>query len=155
MRKLKVLVADDDVLTITLLERLLTGWGYDVVSAYDGETARRLFLYGGIRLCILDWAMPQLSGRDLCAWIRASDLKPSPYVVLLTAKGNPLQICEGFVAGADDYITKPFAGDDLRFRLAALALRVMREEAAGEEVRHLNPLDMYRFDLSHFSKKPS
>ena len=155
MRKLKVLVADDDVLTVRMLERLLTGWGYDVVSAYDGETARQYILLGGVRICILDWAMPQLSGRDLCAWVHASDLKPSPYIVLLTAKGNPQQICEGFAAGADDYITKPFEGDDLRFRLAALALRIMRDEAVGDEVRHVNPVDMYRLGLNHFRKKLS
>ena len=155
MRKLKVLVADDDFLTVRLLERLLTSWGYEAVTAHDGETARLLLVQGGIRICILDWAMPQLNGRDLCAWIHASDLTPSPYVILLTAKGNPQQICHGFTAGADDYITKPFEGDDLRYRLAALALRVMRAKAVGDDARRINPIDMYRFDVNHFSKKPS
>jgi DNA-binding response OmpR family regulator len=155
IRKLKILVADDDLLTVKLLERMLTSWGYEVVTAHDGEAARQLLLHGGIRICILDWAMPRLSGRDLCAWIHAADLKPLPYVILLTAKGNPQQICDGFAAGADDYITKPFEGDDLRYRVATLVLRILYVEAAGEELRRANPMDMYRFDLSHFSKKPS
>jgi len=153
MQKLKILVADDDPLTVRLLEKLLTYWGYDVVTAFDGQSARQLLLGGGIRICVLDWEMPQMSGRDLCAWVHSSDLKPAPYVVLLTAKGNPQQICDGFAAGADDYITKPFEGDDLRYRVAALALRILHVETAGEDTRRMNPIDMYRLDLSQFKKE--
>lgn len=152
MQKLKILVAEDDPLTLTLLERLLMGWGYEVFTAHDGEEARQILQRGGFHICILDWEMPSLSGRDLCEWIRFSDLKPSPYVILLTAKGKPQQICDGFAAGAHDYITKPFESDDLRYRLADLALRVMRSEALGEAMVEIDPIDMYRLDLSKFSK---
>lgn len=155
MQKLKVLIADDDPLTVKLLEKLLSSWGYAVVTAFDGEHARQLILAGGIRICILDWAMPQLSGRDLCAWIHASDLEPAPYVVLLTASGNPQNILDGFAAGADDYITKPFEGDDLRYRMASLALRIIHAESAGEELRRTDPIDMYRLDLRQFRKELS
>jgi DNA-binding response OmpR family regulator len=96
--------------------------------------------------------MPSLSGRDLCEWIPFSNLKLSPYVILLTAKGKPQQICDGFAAGAHDYITKPFERDDLRFRLGDLALRAMRSEALGESMVNMDPIDMYRLDLSKFSK---
>ena len=153
MQKLKILVAEDDPLTLTLLETLLTGWGYEVFSAHDGQTARRILQsHDDFHICILDWEMPELSGRDLCAWIHAADLYPVPYVILLTAKGNPQHICDGFAAGADDYITKPFERDDLRYRLASLALRVMRSEALGEEAARMDPIDMYRLDLSKYSK---
>jgi phosphoserine phosphatase RsbU/P len=153
MQKLKVLVAEDDPLTLTLLEKLLTGWGYEVFSAHDGQTARRILQsHDDFHICILDWEMPELNGRDLCAWIHATDLYPTPYVILLTAKGNPQHICDGFAAGADDYITKPFERDDLRYRLASLALRVMRSEALGEEAARMDPIDMYRLDLSKYSK---
>ena len=138
MQKLRVLVAEDDPLTLKLLDKLLTTWGYEVVPVYDGETARRVLQGGGIRICILDWEMPGLNGRDLCAWIHWSDLEPVPYVILLTAKGSSQQILDGFAAGADDYITKPFEADDLRYRLAALALRVLQADAIGEEVRRLD-----------------
>jgi sigma-B regulation protein RsbU (phosphoserine phosphatase) len=96
--------------------------------------------------------MPALTGRDLCEWIHFADLPHVPYVILLTGKGNPQHICDGFAAGADDYITKPFDRDDLRFRLAALALRVMRVNAIGEEVVRMDPMEMYRLDLSRYSK---
>ena len=101
----------------------------------------------------VDWEMPELNGRDLCAWIHTIDLRPAPYVILLTAKGNPQQICDGFAAGADDYITKPFERDDLRFRLAELALRVLRFDTLGEEIRHMDPMERYRLDLKQFSRR--
>ena len=153
MQKLKILIAEDDPLTLTLLERLLTGWGYEVVSAHDGKSARRILERAGVHLCILDWEMPELTGRDLCEWIHLSDLRPAPYVILLTAKGNPQQICDGFAAGADDYITKPFERDDLRFRLASLALRVLHASAIGDEVKQVDPIDRYRIDLRRFRKE--
>jgi DNA-binding response OmpR family regulator len=154
MQKLKILVAEDDPLTQRLLDKLLTLWGYEVVSVHDGQSARQALQAGGFHICILDWEMPELNGRDLCAWVRSSDLRPNPHVILLTAKGNPQQICDGFAAGAGDYITKPFERDDLRFRLAALALRVLRSEATGEEATRMDPIDLYRLDLSKYRKTP-
>jgi DNA-binding response OmpR family regulator len=155
MQKIKVLIAEDDPLTLTLLRKLLASWGYEVLTAHDGESARLTLECGGIRICILDWEMPELNGRDLCQWIHSAEFDPVPYVILLTAKGNPQAICDGFAAGADDYITKPFDGDDLRYRLAALALRVAKADMVGEEFRRLDPIDMYRLDLSQFRKELS
>jgi DNA-binding response OmpR family regulator len=152
MNKLKILVAEDDPLTQTLLSKLLTGWGYEVVCVHDGQSARLILQGGGVHICILDWEMPELNGRDLCAWARAGNLNPAPHVILLTAKGNPQQICDGFAAGADDYITKPFERDDLRYRLATLALRVLRADAVAEEARRMDPLDIYRLDLRSHNK---
>jgi sigma-B regulation protein RsbU (phosphoserine phosphatase) len=96
--------------------------------------------------------MPQLNGHDLCAWIHTVDLEPAPYVIMLTAKGNPQQICDGFSVGADDYIIKPFERDDLRFRLAELALRVLRFDTLGEEIRRMDPMERYRLDLNRFRR---
>jgi DNA-binding response OmpR family regulator len=155
MQKMKILVAEDDPLTLRLLEKLLTDWGYEVSSAHDGKGARQILQRGQINLCILDWEMPELSGRDLCAWIQTSDLLPAPYVILLTAKGKPQQICDGFAAGANDYITKPFERDDLRYRVAALALRVLRTEALGEKAAQMEPIDIYRLDLKRYRKELS
>ncbi|HZU32043.1 MAG TPA: response regulator [Candidatus Angelobacter sp.] len=152
MQKMKILIAEDDTLTLTLLERLLGGWGYEVIAVHDGESARRVLLAGGIHICILDWEMPWLNGKDLCEWIHSANLTKEPYVILLTGRGKPQHICDGFAAGADDYITKPFERDDLRYRLADLALRVMRFEALGETMTNIDPIDMYRLDLSRFSK---
>jgi sigma-B regulation protein RsbU (phosphoserine phosphatase) len=124
MQKLKILVAEDDAITLSVVGALLSRWGcYEVVSATDGEQARNMLRAGGIRICILDWEMPELNGRDLCAWIHTVDLRPAPYVILLTAKGNPQQICDGFAAGADDYVRKPFYPDELLARVRRLLRR--------------------------------
>jgi DNA-binding response OmpR family regulator len=155
MQTLKILVAEDDPLTLRLLEKLLMEWGYQVSTAHDGESARQILERGSIHLCILDWQMPELNGRDLCAWIQTSNLAPAPYVILLTGQGKPQQICDGFAAGANDYITKPFDRDDLRYRLATLALRVLRTEALGEKAAQMEPIDMYRLDLSRYRKELS
>ncbi len=155
MEKLKVLIAEDDPLTLRLLQKLLTGWGYEVTPVYDGESARRQLQEGGIRICILDWEMPELNGCNLCQWIHSTSLDPVPYVILLTARGNPQSICDGFAAGADDYITKPFDPNDLRYRLATLALRVMKSETVGEEFHRPEPIDIYRINLGKFRKELS
>lgn len=155
MEKMKILVAEDDPLTLRLLEKLLTEWGYEVSTAHNGESARQMLLRGGFHLCVLDWQMPEMTGRDLCEWIHTSELTPVPYVILLTAKGKPQQICDGFAAGANDYITKPFDRDDLRYRLAALALRVLRAEALGEQAAQMEPMEIYRLDLKRYRKELS
>ncbi|MGC2694887.1 MAG: response regulator [Candidatus Angelobacter sp.] len=155
MKTLKILIAEDDPLTQSLLQKLLTGWGYAVVAVHDGKSACQVLERGGIHVCLLDWEMPELSGRDLCEWIHTAYLRPSPYVILLTAKGAPQQILDGFAAGADDYITKPFERDDLRFRVAELALRVLKADAIGEEVRRTDPIDIYRLDLRRYRKELS
>src|SRR5713226_3299832 len=74
MQKLKILVAEDDAITLSVVAALLSRWGYEVISVSDGEQARNLLRAGGIRICILDWEMPALNGRDLCAWIHAVEL---------------------------------------------------------------------------------
>lgn len=155
MRKMKILVAEDDLPTLRLLEKLLTDWGYEVSTAHDGESARQILQHGGIHLCLLDWQMPEMTGRDLCAWIHSSDIFPLPYVILLTGKGKPQHICDGFAAGANDYIIKPFDRDDLRYRLAHLALLVLRAAALGEKAAHMEPIDIYRLDLRRFRKELS
>ncbi len=155
MQKLRILVADDDAITLSVVSALLSRWGYEVISVADGEQARNVLRTGGIRICILDWEMPALNGRDLCAWIHTVELKPVPYVIMLTAKGYPQQICDGFAVGADDYIIKPFERDDLRFRLAELALRVLRYDALGDESRRQDPMERYRLDLAEFRNRKS
>jgi CheY-like chemotaxis protein len=99
--------------------------------------------------------MPELSGPDLCAWIHSAELAFVPYVVLLTAKNRPQQICDAFAAGANDYIIKPFNRDDLRSRLAHFTLMVLRAEAMGEKAARLEPIDIYRLDLRRFGKELS
>jgi len=115
---MKVLVADDDPISRHLLEIGLSNSGYRVVLAADGEEAIQL-LHGPDwpRLLVLDWMMPGLDGIEVCRSIRKGPQEPYLYVILLTGNGQPGEIQEGWEAGANDYITKPFELPELQARV--------------------------------------
>ena len=115
---MKVLVADDERVSRRLLQSMLAKWGYDVVSASDGDEAWGI-LYGeqSPRLVLLDWMMPGRNGIDLCRAVRSRVSQPYVYILLLTAKKDKIDIIEGLESGADDYLTKPYFAQELRARL--------------------------------------
>jgi DNA-binding response OmpR family regulator len=123
MSGLRVLIAEDEVISRKLLQASLTKWGCQVVSATNGQDACEALREGGIDLCILDWEMPQMSGPEVCQWLRSSDLDQS-YVIQLTTKNQPEDIEAGYEAGVDHYMIKPFKGDDLRSRISELTQRM-------------------------------
>jgi diguanylate cyclase (GGDEF)-like protein len=115
---MKVLVADDEVVSRRLIESSVERWGYEPVVANDGLEASKI-LHGpnAPKLAILDWMMPGLDGIQLCRTLRGQKSEAYTYVLLLTAKQTKSDIIEGLEAGADDYITKPFDPSELRVRL--------------------------------------
>jgi diguanylate cyclase (GGDEF)-like protein len=118
MNAVQVLIADDDLTSRSLLRQVLGKWGYDVVVVADGAEAwERLREADRPRLAILDWMMPGLDGVEVCRRVRALDTPSPPYLILLTARGGKGDIVTGLEAGADDYVGKPFDGDELRARL--------------------------------------
>ncbi len=129
MPRLKILIAEDEPVSLRLMEASLTIWGYDAVSAKDGEEAQTLLQAGGIHICIIDWEMPRMNGIELCKWIRASCFSPDPYVVMLTSLKEPEHIQAGYAAGADTFISKPFDRNALRSRIAGAATRLPLEDS--------------------------
>ena len=123
MSGLRVLIAEDETISRKLLQASLTKWGCQVVSAANGQDACEALREGGIDLCILDWEMPQMTGPEVCQWLRSSDLDQS-YVILLTTKNQAEDIEAGYEAGADDYMIKPFKRDVLHSRISELAQRI-------------------------------
>ena len=117
---MKILIADDSVVSRHLLEATLRRWGYEVVGAGDGAEAWRL-LQGedAPAIAILDWMMPEMTGLDLCRLIRQTAREPYTYILLLTSRSQREDLIEGMEAGADDYITKPFDEHELKVRLRA------------------------------------
>jgi len=113
----KVLVAEDEPVSRLRLQAFLSKWGYSVLVASDGAEAVRLFERERPRLVVLDRMMPHLDGLDVCRTIRQHGAEPYVYVILLTAQDNTREIVEGFQAGADDYITKPFEVQELEARV--------------------------------------
>jgi two-component system cell cycle response regulator len=115
---MKVLIAEDEVVSRRLLESSLRRWGYEVVVANDGSEASRILQSPDApRLVILDWLMPGIDGTQLCQELRQTKQEPYTYILLLTGKRSKEDIIQGLEAGADDYVTKPFDAQELKVRL--------------------------------------
>ncbi len=116
---MKILVADDDSISRTLMQRTLQKFGYEVILAENGRMAAEILSRSdGPRLALIDWMMPELDGPDLCREVRGFHREGEyVYVVLLTSKQSNEDIVAGLEAGADDYITKPCHPAELRARL--------------------------------------
>ena len=116
----RVLVVDDDDDICLLLEELLRGAGYGVETASDGRAALRVFHENPCDIVVLDLSMPELDGFETLERLR--DLSDVP-VILLTARSGEIDKVRGFRAGADDYVVKPFARQELLVRIEALLRR--------------------------------
>ena len=115
---MRVLIAEDDRASRSLLERVLVKWGYEVAVTCDGEEAwRALQQDDAPPLVVLDWMMPGLDGPEVCRRVRALDAPNPPYLILLTGRDSKSDIVTGLEAGANDYLGKPFDRDELRARL--------------------------------------
>jgi diguanylate cyclase (GGDEF)-like protein len=133
---MKILIAEDEVVSRRMLESTLRKWGYDVVAATNGTEASQLLKQpDSPKLAILDWMMPGRDGVDLCRDIRSRGEVPYTYILLLTGKTCKEDIIAGLDAGADDYITKPFEAQELKVRLRAgqRILQLQEELIAARE----------------------
>jgi putative two-component system response regulator len=125
---MRILIADDEELARDLLQMTLIEAGHEVVSASTGDEAMKHFHAGDFQVVISDWMMPGMSGLDLCRTIRQRTTNGYVYVILLTARDSSESRVEGFAAGADDFITKPFDPDELSSRIR-VAERVLALES--------------------------
>jgi two-component system response regulator MprA len=116
-----VLVVDDDPLLRRMLERTLLAEGFEVTVAADGSAALVAAERSAPDLIVLDVAMPGLDGVAVCKRLRAKGL-PTP-ILMLTARDAVPDRVTGLEAGADDYLVKPFAVQELIARLRALIRR--------------------------------
>jgi len=133
--KVKILIADDDPISLKLLQKTLSETvDVDVVLARNGKEAWASLHRDFAPLAIADWMMPEMDGLELCRKIRQTDFGRYVYTILLTARDDQSDIVEGLNAGADDYIRKPFDPHELQLRIKA-GLRIVRLE---EELAHKN-----------------
>ena len=114
---MKLLIAEDDFIARSLLEKILHTFGFDTVAAEDGLEAWEAYSEGDLRMVITDWDMPVMSGVELCKKIRSDKTKTYTYVIIVTAKGNNADAIKGLEAGADDYIVKPIDPAELKARI--------------------------------------
>jgi two-component system, cell cycle response regulator len=125
----KVLIAEDDRTSRTLLAAMIVKWGYDPLVAEDGGQAwQALQQPDHPRLVLLDWNMPVLDGLEVCRRLRALDSTDPPYVILLTGRTEKGDIVHGLEAGANDYVAKPYDHEELHARLQ-VGRRTLRLQA--------------------------
>jgi DNA-binding response OmpR family regulator len=115
-----VLVADDDEDILELITFRLERSGYTVVQAHDGEEAWNLAQVHHPDLAVLDVMMPKLDGFELTRRLRAKPETERMPIILLTARAQDADVQQGFEAGADDYLRKPFSPQELRARVQAI-----------------------------------
>ncbi len=141
----RILLVEDDPNLRTVLKDYLEMSGYEVYIAIDGEDGFRRYLEKKPDLCILDVMMPKKDGFTLSREIRLMD--PQVPIIFLTAKGLKDDRIEGFKAGCDDYITKPFSSEELSLRLEAVLRRCeVRQEGGLKPETELFHLGRFIFD---------
>jgi two-component system, cell cycle response regulator len=133
---MKVLVAEDDLTSRTILGAILAKWGYEVICAVDGQQALDLLSQpDGPKLALLDWSMPVLSGIDVCKSLRKNQANDAIYLIILTAKSEKRNIVEGLNAGANDYIIKPYDNEELQARIN-VGKRMVEIQSELEKAKH-------------------
>lgn len=165
----RVLVVEDDPDSLRLVSFFLTRAGYTVITAKDGATGLHLAEQERPDMVVLDWMLPLMNGLEICKRIRQRSRVP---ILMLTSKDSIADRVEGLDTGADDYLVKPFAPEELLARVAA-RLRSTRPDVTAELVfadlqlstethtatRAAKPLalspkefDLLRFFMSHPDK---
>jgi DNA-binding response OmpR family regulator len=135
---MKVLIAEDDAVSRRVLAATLDRFGYEVVAVADGAEAwTALRSEDAPHLAILDWMMPEIDGVEVCRRVRALSAAAPPYLILLTAKSEKVDVVTGLDAGASDYLTKPFDRSELRARVQVGARVVELQEKLAARAREL------------------
>lgn len=120
---MKILICEDDTMTLKALEHKLKKDGYITVTANDGRSATEMLSeQKDIDLLLTDLHMPQLSGLELINYVRET-LKSNMPIIMLTRVGVEETVLQAFELGADDYITKPFNPDELTLRIKRLLIK--------------------------------
>ncbi len=115
---MRILIADDDFTSRTVLAGVLRKSGYEVVVTVNGAEAWQVLQQADApRLVILDWIMPEMDGLEVIRLARGEQTERPPYIILLTTRGEKSDIIMGLDAGANDYLAKPFDSGELRARI--------------------------------------
>jgi DNA-binding response OmpR family regulator len=131
--EIRILLAEDEKKIADVLKKGLTEQQFHVELAYDGIIAQKILDNHSFNLVILDINLPGMNGYELCRYIRSRDEKIP--VIMLTALNSLTDKLEGFDAGADDYIIKPFDFKELLVRIRALLKRIYQQVPSGNVLK--------------------
>ena len=131
----KILIIEDEIDIRELLTYNLELEGFDVVGAANGEEAYRALRSEPIQLVVLDLMLPDISGLEICRYIRRDSALSRLPVIMLTAKGEEVDRIVGFELGADDYVTKPFNIREMILRVRAVLARSKMTPVAGKALK--------------------
>ncbi len=136
---MKILVVDDDKEIVELLSIYIHNEGYEVIKAYDGKEAiTKILTTSDIDLMILDIMMPVMDGMQVVKELRKESQIP---IIMLTAKTTDMDKIQGLIAGADDYVTKPFNPLEVMARVKSLLRRTKMQVTSNEpDVLEIGPL---------------
>lgn len=142
MKSKKILLAEDDNNLGILLRNYLNVKKYETSLCVNGKDALKEFTGVSYDLCILDIMMPEMDGLTLAKEIRK--INPGIPIIFLTAKNQKEDVIEGFITGADDYITKPFSMEELLYRIEAILRRASEPVVHKKEEHYV--IGEYSFD---------
>ena len=146
---MRVLIAEDDPVSRTILNRAVQKLGHECLAATDGEEAWELYQdTPEVEVIISDWMMPGMDGSEFCRKVRSLDREVYPFFVFLTALKDRDHLLEGMEAGADDYLAKPLDREELRVRLAAAARVTGLHRRMIEQHRELERLNKELYTLA-------
>ena len=135
---MKILLAEDDLISARLVTMRLTQWGHEVISVSNGiEAIEAMDRPDGPQIAILDWMMPLMDGVEVCRAIRSKSGSSPVYLILLTARGARADLVIGMEAGADDYIVKPVHAQELKVRIEAGVRSIQLQQKLQQRVEEL------------------
>ena len=137
---MNILVVEDDQRVAELIQRGLEENGFNPTLAYDGLSGKKLALNNTYDLIITDIILPKIDGLDLCKQIR--EIQPGTPIIMLTALGTTDDKVEGFDAGADDYLVKPFEMRELLARIRVLLKRRSADDNSSGSLLKIDDLEM-------------
>lgn len=140
---MKILVAEDDPVSVKILQFTLQHWGYDVICTGNGEEAWNIFDADPVRIIVSDWMMPNLDGLELCQKIRQRPKTDYTYFILLTAINTGRDnLRKAMDAGIDDFLAKPLDREAIYMRLR-VAERILQFTTEIKQLKELIPICMY------------
>ena len=141
-----ILVVDDEERIRRLLRMYLEKENFRIEEAEDGETALRMALEKDYDLILLDLMLPGIDGVEVCSRLRAKKATP---VLMLTARGEESNRVQGFEAGADDYVVKPFSPREVIYRVKAILRRSSATAYLSRDARPSNTIVFPHIKIEH------